>query len=297
MSVRYETLSFPYPADFARWYPYLRAENVPPDVPWIPWLQRVFAGETPGVENTFFAAYDEATHRWVGVLWCAIPPTTPELAHFGWFLVEEDQQGQGLGRQLLQRYLDFVEGRGVEMVMLPTQTSNTRAVGIYERRGWEVTMAQPDDSTRCWMVREPGFGYQAEYFCRRPGPLDFAPVAAADYVALDYLLCRPLSPSRLLPDFAGHQRFCSFVVPWAAADYVVARQQGRPLGLGVSYENASYFDAWALDSEVLAELLARAGGEAPDGSRTDRRRRRTQVPGPPLPRLPTEGRTFAAPSR
>lgn len=255
MRVSYHKLEPPYPPDFLKWYPYAREENLPLDVPWGPWLRRLVSGDTAGVHNCFFAARDDRTRRWIGVVWCAVSPATPELAHLGWFWVEDEYRGQGVGRQLMQEYLSEVETRGVEMVMLPTQVSNKRAVGMYERRGWEITLAQPDDSTRCWMAREPEFGYQSRYFDYRGGRLEIAPPEPLDYVGLDYLLCRPLSESRLLPDFAGRRRFCSFVVDWQAEQYAVARVEGRPLGLGVLYERGGFIDAFALNEEVLSELL------------------------------------------
>lgn len=255
MRISYHKLEPPYHRDFANWYPYARQENVPPDVPWVPWMQRVLRDDTPGLSNCFFAARDDQTRKWIGVVWCAVSQATPELAHLGWFLVEEEHQGQGIGRQLMQSLLEDVEARGVEMVMLPTQVSNKRAVGMYERRGWEITMSQPDDSTRCWMVREPEFGYHGRYFACSGEKLQIVPPEPADFIALDYLLCRPTSASRLLPDFPGSRRFCSFIVDWQAAQYAVAREGERPVGLGTLYEHGRYLDAFALDEGVLSELL------------------------------------------
>lgn len=255
MRISYHKLEPPYHNDFATWYPYARQENVPPDVPWVPWMQRVLRDDTPGISNCFFAARDDQTRKWIGVVWCAASQATPELAHLGWFLVENESQGQGIGRQLMQNFLEDVEARGVEMVMLPTQVSNKRAVGMYERRGWEITMSQPDDSTRCWMVREPEFGYHNRYFAASGEKLDIAPPEPADFIALDYLLCRPTSACRLLPEFAGSRRFCSFIVDWQAAQYAVAREGEKPLGLGALYEHGRYLDAFALDEGVLSELL------------------------------------------
>lgn len=263
MRLTHHKLTPPFAADFAAWYPYLREGNVPADVPWGPWLKRLFAGTVGGTDNCFFAARDEDRRRWVGVVWCCVSPATPELSHLGWFLVEEEYRGLGLGREILARYLADVEARGVQMVMLPTQVSNTRAVGMYQRRGWEITLAQPDASTRCWMVREPDFDYQRGYFGRRDGALAFDSPTELDYVGLDYLLCRALSPSRLLPEFAGRRRFCSFTTDWAAHEYVVVRQGGRPLGLGCRYEGGHYFDFWALDESVLAALAAELAGRNP----------------------------------
>lgn len=265
MTVSYHKLTPPFRKGFAEWYPYIKPANISPTTPWLPWMQRIFAGDTPGLRNTFFVAHDDATQRYIGVLWRAVSQTTPELAHLGWFLVEDEYQGQGVGRQLLENYLLDTEGSGVEMVMLPTQTSNTRAVGMYQRRGWEVAMAQPDEGTRCWMVREPDFDYQQQYFRSYGAPLSYGPVEPCDYIGLDYLMCRTVTESRLLPAFAGQTRFCSFIVNWREARYQVARQGTRPVGLAAVYEHGHYFDAFALDEGIQAELLTKLATDLPKG--------------------------------
>ncbi|MEN6644969.1 MAG: GNAT family N-acetyltransferase [Armatimonadia bacterium] len=278
MTVSCYKLTPPFRKDFIEWYPYLKPENISPTTPWLPWLQRVFAGDTSGIHNTFFVARDDDAHRCIGVVWRAVSNATPEHAHLGWFLVEDEYQGQGVGRQLLENYLDDTESSGVEMVMLPTQTSNTRAVGMYQRRGWEITMAQPDEGTRCWMVREPDFDYQEEYFRADGTPLSYGPVEPRDYVGLDYLMCRPVTKSRLLPAFAGQTRFCSFITNWMGTKYLVARQGTKPVGLATVYEHRHYFDAFALDEGILTELLTKLAADFPNGqalvAETDERKQR-----------------------
>jgi GNAT superfamily N-acetyltransferase len=264
MTIQHLRLQPPYPADFAAWYPYTRDEVLPPDHFWRPWLDRLLRDDTGSLRNSFFTARDTATGDWLGVVWCAQSPATPELAHFGWFLVPEKYQGQGLGRDILHDYLATVEGEGVEMVMLPAETTNLRAVGMYQRRGWEITIAQAERPGRCWMVREPDLDYQPEYFRAGQEPLEFGPPMETDFIGLDYLLCRPLSQARLLPGgFIGNRRFCSFVVDWTAALYTVARAGGKPVGLGAVTPDGGLLDAFALDPEVLAALLTHLAAAHP----------------------------------
>jgi len=116
-----------------------------------------------------------------------------------------------------------------------------------------------------WMVREP-VGFYGSFFTPDPQrPLESGPPEPADFVALDYLLCRPAAPIRLLPiGLVGSRRFCSFHHDWDATQYLVTRQGRRPLGLAIAKETgaATEIDAFALDGHVmqvaLDELLCRA---------------------------------------
>jgi len=164
------------------------------------------------------------------------------------------------------------------MVMLPTQLGNERAIGMYYRRGWQLSITDPAGGV--WMVREPQ-GFYEEYLTPDPGrPIHAAPAAPGDYVGLDYLLSRPAAPIRLLPlGLVGNRRFVSFTHDWSAGRHVVAHQQGRPVGIAVGMpgDDGTQVDTFALHESAMAAALEPLLGAAPRPwalvSATDVRRR------------------------
>ncbi len=48
-----------------------------------------------------------------------------------------DFRGKGLGKELLDEFLRAVKRRGAECVFLEVRVSNTPAIGLYEKRGFE----------------------------------------------------------------------------------------------------------------------------------------------------------------
>ena len=258
-------LSHPFPESFVQWYPYTKAEVLGEDSPWLRWLRGVLAGPIAGVSDRMVAARREATGEWVGVVWLSVPHTCPELAHFGWFLVDDSCRGTGVGGRIIDTCLDTLAAEGVRMVMLPTQLGNERAIGMYYRRGWELSLVDPHGGV--WMVREPARFYR-EYFTPDPAaPIDAGPPQPADFVALDYLLSRPAAPIRLLPlGLAGNRRFISFTHDWESAEHSVARQGGRPMALAVAAptDEGPWLDVFGLDRRAMAvamrALLGRVEG-------------------------------------
>jgi len=230
--ISYHVLSHPYPEDFVAWYPYIKPEVMRGAEAWLPWLERVIAGDTLGLNDRFVAARDSAGGRWLGVVWASVSGTAPEIAHFGWFYTEESARGTGVGGRIIDTYLSTLSAEGVRAVMLPTQLANQRAIGMYYRRGWQLSITDPAGGV--WMVREPA-GFYESYFTPEPGRMLLAGAAApADYVALDYLLSRPAAPIRLLPlGLVGNRRFMAFCHDWEGGHYVVARQEGQPMALAV----------------------------------------------------------------
>jgi len=60
------------------------------------------------------------------------------IAHIVGMMVRDDLHGQGLGRQLLSRTLTLLRGEPVlELVTLSVTSSNTAAVKLYERCGFQ----------------------------------------------------------------------------------------------------------------------------------------------------------------
>ncbi len=250
-------LSYPYPQDFVDWYPYIKPQVMGASSAWLRWLRRVMNGDTGGLRDRFVAAR-RADGRWVGVVWASVSPTTPEVAHFGWFYIEEDSRGGGTGARIIDTYLETLSAEGVQAVMLPTQLENQRAIGMYYRRGWQLTITDPEGGV--WMVREPQGFYQS-YFTPDPDrPLHAGPVTPTDYIALDYLLSRPAAPIRLLPlGLAGNRRFLAFCHDWQQGQYVVARQEGRPMSLAAALpqEQGVQVDVFGLTPAPMKAALER----------------------------------------
>ncbi|MGD9495918.1 MAG: GNAT family N-acetyltransferase [Armatimonadota bacterium] len=276
--ISYHVLERPFPADFVAWYPYIRPGEIGEGSPWLWWLRRVVHEGVPGVRDRMIAARDDARGEWVGVVWTSVSLACPELAHFGWFLVDDRCRGLGVGGGIIETCLSTLGADGVRMVMLPTQLGNERAIGMYYRRGWRLSIAHPGGDV--WMVREPE-GFWEEYFTPAPGrPIEAGPPQPADFVALDYLLSRPAAAIRLLPlGVVGSRRFISFTHDWGAASYSVARQAGRPLALAaaVRTDEGAWLDVFGLERRAMATAAAALSeGRADvyaDAAVTDRARR------------------------
>ena len=263
--ISYHVLSHPYPEDFVAWYPYTKPEVMAESEDWRRWLERVIAGDTPGLLDRFVAARHDPSGEWIGVVWASVSQTAPEVAHFGWFYIEQGRRGGGVGGRIIDTYLSTLAAEGVQAVMLPTQLENQRAIGMYYRRGWQLSITDPRGGV--WMVREPA-GFYREYFTPDPRrPIHASPPEPADFVALDYLLSRPAAPIRLLPlGLAGSARFISFTHDWESAEHSVARQGGRPVALAVAAptDEGPWLDVFGLDRRAMAvamrELLERVPG-------------------------------------
>lgn len=247
----YHALEHPFPEDFVAWYPYIRPGEIAEGSPWLDWLRRVVLEGVPGVRDRMTAA--RGPEGWMGVVWTSVSETCPELAHFGWFLVDDRCRGLGVGGRIIESCLEMLAAEGVRMVMLPTQVANERAIGMYQRRGWTLSLVDPRGGV--WMVREPP-GFWAEYFTPDPQrPIHAGSPEPTDFVALDYLLSRPAAVIRLLPlGLVGNRRFISFIHEWDAATHVVARQGGRPVALGaaISTGEGSCLDVFGLDRRAMA---------------------------------------------
>lgn len=251
----YHILEYPFPTDFAHWYPYTKREVLGDRFEdWRRWLRRVVEeDQIPAVRDRMIAAYDPQADEWVGVVWTSVSATSPELAHFGWFFVEERCQGTGVGSRIIETCLSTLSADGVRAVMLPTQLENERAIGMYYRRGWQLTITAPSGDV--WMVREPAGFYEKTFTPDPERPINAGEPEPADYVALDYLLSRPAAPIRLLPlGLVGSSRFISFVHDWDAGHHMVARQGGRPMALAVAVRDAgaTILDVFGLDRRAMA---------------------------------------------
>ncbi|NLO07567.1 MAG: GNAT family N-acetyltransferase [candidate division WS1 bacterium] len=275
----YHILKPPFPRDFVAWYPYIRPEVLGPrHERWRRWLLRVIDGET-GMIDRMIAARNSASGEWVGVVWTSTSITCPELAHFGWFFVEDGCQGSGVGGHVIETSMSMLRDDGVRMVMLPTQLENERAIGMYYRRGWQLSITDPSGGV--WMVHEPP-GYYRSFFAPDPGrPIRASAPEPVDFVALDYLLSRPAAPIRLLPlGLVGNRRFISFTHDWDEGAYRVARQAGRPLALAAALPVDGWhkLDVFGLDRRAMSVAAAALVEELPKSfaevAATDSLRRR-----------------------
>ncbi len=68
------------------------------------------------------------------------------LAHLRWFVVAEPLQGQGVGRQLLDAALAFVDARGFAATRLWTFRGLDVARHLYEARGFRLESSGPGAS-------------------------------------------------------------------------------------------------------------------------------------------------------
>lgn len=275
----YHVLEHPFPDDFVAWYPYIKHEIMDGrHDEWARWLRKVVHEGVDGVRDRMIAARDPRADEWVGVVWLSASVTCPELAHFGWFCVDERCRGMGVGGRIIETYMTTAKADGARMIMLPTQLDNERAIGMYYRRGWDLTLIEPDGGV--WMVREPA-GYYEQTFTPDPNrPIRAGAPEPADFVALDYLLARPTAPIRLLPlGLVGNRRFVSFKHDWDAARHMVARQGGRPMAIAaaVSDDGASQLDVFGLDRRAMTvaigEIARHVGGPRADVAAGDALRR------------------------
>jgi GNAT superfamily N-acetyltransferase len=57
-------------------------------------------------------------------------------------VVDAKHRGQGIGRQLLQRTLDWAKEHGATRAQLLVDLENTEALGYYKHLKWESTQLQ-----------------------------------------------------------------------------------------------------------------------------------------------------------
>ena len=259
MTFAYEFLTHPLPAAFRAWYPYdkPRGSADPSYLTWVRGMKRVTGDELPGLKHTFLVAKAPESGDYAGVCWLCESETTPELAHFGWFLTQEAYRGKGAGRAILDRAIERLESHGVEMIMLPTQTTTVHARGMYARRGFKDFLVE-EGSTGCWMVRAPN-DYYERYFTRRRD-IQVAAFAPCDYIAFDYLVNGGTARSRLYPmGLIGTKRIVSFKPTWEENIHLFsARDQGRLLGVAALREEGGgiSFDFFAHDPSVSPALVS-----------------------------------------
>jgi ribosomal protein S18 acetylase RimI-like enzyme len=66
----------------------------------------------------------------------------PDAAYLGLLAVDPDDQGKGLGAEVLATLIDDVRTAGLSQAVLHVRVDNTRAVRMYEQSGW-VARSEP----------------------------------------------------------------------------------------------------------------------------------------------------------
>ncbi len=258
MDFTYHFLTHPLPQDFLDWYPFDKPENFhgASDLAWLQGMQKVTGDRLPGLRHTFVVAKVGA--EYAGVCWLCESDATPDLAHFGWFLMVDEHQGKGAGRAILDQTMEYVDSRGIEMTMLPTHTTTEFARAMYRRRGFRDFFVEAG-GTACWMVRAPEGHYEA-YFTAS-ADLACGDFEASDYIALDYLLHgaqwyprRGQTQSRLYPlGLFGGVRMVSFKQTWEGCRLFAARRDGRLMAVAVVKDGE--FDFYSHDPAASAALV------------------------------------------
>ncbi|MEW6357071.1 MAG: GNAT family N-acetyltransferase [Planctomycetota bacterium] len=259
MHIEYAILTHPLPDRFVEWYPYVKPEVMLPDsAHWLDSMQRVLADRLPGWTHHFSTARDSDRDAYVGVAWLGLTTATPELGHFGWFLVEEAYRGGGAGREVLNRAMAFFDERNVEAAMLPTRLSTVHARGMYSRRGF-VDLIAEKETGKCWMIRGPE-GHFERYFIT-DGPVSIGPMMEKDWLAFDYLLNHERMASRLHPvGLTGERRVISLTraSEWGEGVREIAIRRGeRMCGFAIMKDSGDGVaaDLYAPDESLAAEAV------------------------------------------
>jgi GNAT superfamily N-acetyltransferase len=86
-----------------------------------------------------------ASGKVIGMVTAQLVISTAQGAASAWvedMVVDEKHRGQGIGRQLLQRTLDWAKEHGATRAQLLVDLENTEALGYYKHLKWESTQLQ-----------------------------------------------------------------------------------------------------------------------------------------------------------
>jgi len=89
-----------------------------------------------------------------------VGPRDGTPARLRWFIADDDARGTGAGSALMQAAMDFVRGAGWRHVYLTTFEGLDPARRLYERHGFTLTDAHPDDHWGA-VVNEQRFDWHA----------------------------------------------------------------------------------------------------------------------------------------
>lgn len=74
-----------------------------------------------------------------------IDGSKPLRAHLRWFVVDKTLRGQGVGQELLDRAMQFVDGKGIALTYLTTFAGLDKAATMYEQAGFKMVSGNRDD--------------------------------------------------------------------------------------------------------------------------------------------------------
>jgi GNAT superfamily N-acetyltransferase len=86
-----------------------------------------------------------ASGKVIGMVTAQLVISTAQGAASAWIedmVVDAKHRGQGIGRQLLQRTLDWAKEHGATRAQLLVDLENTEALGYYKHLKWESTQLQ-----------------------------------------------------------------------------------------------------------------------------------------------------------
>jgi len=81
----------------------------------------------------FLVLEEKATGKLIGTSWMTVDGRRNYLHHFG---IDENYQGRGLGRQLLDASLAFARRKGLQL-KIEVHRQNQRALDLYQRNGFK----------------------------------------------------------------------------------------------------------------------------------------------------------------
>jgi GNAT superfamily N-acetyltransferase len=112
-------------------------------------LARFEAGRDPARERAFIPLRDG---RPKGSLLCTREDAA--TARLRLFLLEPEERGRGLGREMVARCLAFARAAGYARMILSTHESHRAACALYARMGWTLTGAAPVHSYGRDLIRQ-----------------------------------------------------------------------------------------------------------------------------------------------
>lgn len=121
------------------YYRYMRME------PTMENLSEVFSTLPPNkdIEDKFFMGiYDD--ERLVEILDIVRGWPKEDIAYIGWFMVNKDIQGKGIGREIIDKVIEVLRNVGFCAVMLGCIKDNVEAYRFWTKNGFEKTGKETD---------------------------------------------------------------------------------------------------------------------------------------------------------